>query len=150
MEKLYILDEFEGESTRELASIGFRFGALVIDGVVLFFMSMLAFIAIYFWLTLLGLNSDTDAIDNLVSLALTLAYFGFQEGNNGTTIGKRAVGIKVVQENGEPMSLSKGFLRAFGRFLSGLILLIGYFLAFFNKENKTLHDMIASTLVVKA
>lgn len=149
MEPLQIIDEFEGESTFQLASIGARFGAYILDVIIIVVIQLLLFGAIYGFEGMENMSTAEELISDLFSFALVILYFGIQEGSVGATIGKRAVGIKVVQENGDSLGLGKGFLRAFGRILSGLILLIGYIMAFFNKRNKTLHDEMASTLVVK-
>jgi len=65
------------------------------------------------------------------------------------TPGKKAVGIKVTDMQGVRIS----FLRAAGRnaakMISGTILCIGYLMALWTKKKQGLHDMIASTLVIK-
>jgi uncharacterized RDD family membrane protein YckC len=64
------------------------------------------------------------------------------------TIGKRSVGIRVVDINGGRIT----FLRATGRYaakwLSGLILMIGFLMAGFTERRQALHDFVADTFVV--
>ncbi|MGV8961546.1 MAG: RDD family protein [Stenotrophomonas sp.] len=88
-------------------------------------------------------------LTNLVSLALAAAYYGwFHSSNNRATLGKMAVGIKVVRSNGDKISLARGIGRYFAAILSGLILCIGYVMAAFTERRQSLHDMICDTLVV--
>jgi uncharacterized RDD family membrane protein YckC len=62
---------------------------------------------------------------------------------------KKAMGIKVVDLQGNRISFPRAFGRFFATYLSGIILGIGYLMALFTGKRQTLHDMIASTLVVK-
>ena len=79
-----------------------------------------------------------------------ILYFPFMESRGGTTFGKKIVGIKVLNANGEPV----GFLRSLGRnlakIISALILMIGFMMAGFTKKKQGLHDIIASCVVVKS
>jgi uncharacterized RDD family membrane protein YckC len=84
-----------------------------------------------------------------IGLAAPTFYFTFFHGRWGATVGKMACGLRVVTAEGEPIT----YMRAFGRFwafmLSGLILYIGYFMAGFDDEKRSLHDRICSTRVIK-
>jgi len=64
------------------------------------------------------------------------------------TIGKRAMGIKVVSLEGERITFAHATGRYFAYLLSGILLGIGYLMAAFTARKQGLHDMIASTLVV--
>jgi uncharacterized RDD family membrane protein YckC len=66
------------------------------------------------------------------------------------TVGKRALGIKVVGPTGERISFARATGRYFGQILSGLILGIGYLMVAFTHRKQALHDMLASTYVVRA
>lgn len=79
----------------------------------------------------------------------TWLYFAFQEASPGrATLGKKAMGIAVTQTNGEPIEFGRATGRYFAKILSALSL-IGYFLPFFDRQNKALHDMLANTVVIK-
>jgi len=88
-------------------------------------------------------------ISTFIGLAVPIFYYTFFHGRWGATVGKMACGLKVVTAEGEPIT----YMRAFGRFwafmLSGLILYIGYFMAGFDDEKRSLHDRICSTRVIK-
>ena len=64
------------------------------------------------------------------------------------TVGKKAVGLKVVDENGNRISFGRATVRYFASLLSALILCIGYMMVGWTSRKQGLHDMIAGTLVV--
>jgi uncharacterized RDD family membrane protein YckC len=79
-----------------------------------------------------------------------IAYFVYFEGGpSGQTIGKRAMGIRVVDYNtGGAIGYGRGFLRYIGRIVSGAICYIGYLWMLWDREKQTWHDKIATTVVV--
>jgi uncharacterized RDD family membrane protein YckC len=58
--------------------------------------------------------------------------------------------IKVVTADGIPMSYGRSTGRYFAKILSGLIIYIGYLMAFWDEEKRALHDRICKTRVVVA
>ena len=95
---------------------------------------------------------DSPALDvlvNLFSIALGAVYFAWMHSSEQqASLGKMAVGIKVVRTSGERISFARGIGRHFASMLSGLILCIGYLMAAFTERKQSLHDMICDTLVV--
>ncbi len=90
-----------------------------------------------------------QAVVQVVSLVLTACYYAyFHSSSNQATLGKMAIGIKVVNNDGEPISFMRGFGRYFALLLSCLTLGIGLLMAAFTERKRTLHDMISGTLVV--
>jgi uncharacterized RDD family membrane protein YckC len=81
--------------------------------------------------------------------AMTVKYVK----QNGQTIGKKLVGIKVVRTDGAPATLGRIFwLR---NLVNGLICVIPFYglldlLFIFGESRQCLHDKIADTIVVKA
>jgi uncharacterized RDD family membrane protein YckC len=65
------------------------------------------------------------------------------------TIGKMVLGLKVTDLEGRRISFLRATGRHFAKFISGMILLIGYIMAGFTQRKQALHDMIAGTLVVR-
>lgn len=77
-------------------------------------------------------------------------YFALQEGSSsGATVGKRAMGIRVVSEDFQPIGFGTATGRFFGNLLNLFTMFIGYILMLFNARNQCLHDMITSTVVIK-
>ncbi|MFI5030521.1 MAG: RDD family protein [Reyranellales bacterium] len=96
---------------------------------------------------------DPDQISWLavaVQLAVDWLYeAGLTASPLGGTLGKRAVGLRVVTEQGERISFARSTGRCFAKIVSGLLLLIGFLMAAFTERKRGLHDMIAGTVVVK-
>lgn len=95
--------------------------------------------------------NDSPAIDifaEILGVAIAWLYFSLQESSQKqATLGKLALGIKVVDLSGEKISFGRATGRHFSRILSA-ILLIGYIMVAFTKKKQGLHDMVASTLVI--
>ena len=115
-----------------------RFGAAFLDGLILI-------IPNYLVLFLAG-----DIIGNVLSLVMSWLYYAFLEsGMAQATLGKRAMGLKVITTDGQKISFGQASGRYFGKILSAIILLIGYLMMIWDDKKQTLHDKIANTLVVK-
>ncbi|MCX7362998.1 MAG: RDD family protein [Alphaproteobacteria bacterium] len=96
-----------------------------------------------------GTSSEIAA--NLVSVVIGWLYFALLESSTrGATLGKMAVGLRVVTNDGQQLSFLHATGRYFAKFISALILCIGFIMVAFSERNRGLHDMIAGTLVVKA
>jgi uncharacterized RDD family membrane protein YckC len=66
------------------------------------------------------------------------------------TVGKKLLGLKVVDVNGSKPSSGRIWGRSLASLLSWFPLFgIGYLMVFFTARHQTLHDMMAATLVVK-
>lgn len=160
-----VSDNFEGVGGREVVYAGFwkRAAAYAIDGfaigIVVWILQIIV-IGMFFGLGAadaddpgalmagLGLTGMLVGLV-LVPLALQALYYaGFHASGKQATLGKMAVGIKVVDEDGQRISFGRGLGRFFATILSALILCIGYLMAAFTDRSRALHDMIAGTLVV--
>jgi uncharacterized RDD family membrane protein YckC len=86
---------------------------------------------------------------NIVILAITIGYFTYLHGSTGQTIGKMICQLKVIQENGEPLSYGKSFLRWIGYLVSAVVLNIGFLWVAFDKNKQGWHDKIAGTYVIE-
>jgi uncharacterized RDD family membrane protein YckC len=86
----------------------------------------------------------------LINLALGVAYEVYFISSRGATLGKMALGLKVIRADGGPVSVGVAFGRYFAKILSGLILGIGYIIAGFDDEKRALHDRICETRVIYA
>ena len=89
-------------------------------------------------------------IANLVSIIVGLAYFvAFESSSMQATPGKLALGMIVTDTEGRRISVLKAVGRYLGKILSALILLIGFIMVAFTERKQGLHDILASTLVLK-
>lgn len=96
-----------------------------------------------------GMAVLLQIINQLVAFGLGATYFGWMHSSSmQASVGKLAVGIKVVRSDGSRISFARGFGRYFSYLLSSLTLGIGLIMAAFTDRKRALHDMISDTLVV--
>ena len=68
----------------------------------------------------------------------------------GATPGKRIMGLRVIRAGGTHVSWGRSAARFAGECINGLIpFFIGYIIAAFDPERRTVHDHIAGTRVIK-
>ncbi len=67
----------------------------------------------------------------------------------GTTIGGIVCGLKIVREDGRPMTLGVAFVRSLASLFSLIALGVGFFWAGWSREKRAWHDRIAGTIVVQ-
>jgi len=90
------------------------------------------------------------AIGNVVGVVVWWIYYASLESSaRQATLGKLALGIKVVDPQGGRISFGRATGRHFAKIVSGLILMIGYLMAGFTARKQALHDMMAGCLVVQ-
>lgn len=77
-----------------------------------------------------------------------LYYALFESSPRQATVGKQMLGLRVADTNGERIGFGKATGRYFSKFISQAT--FGYLLLFFSKRRQTLHDRIASTVVIEA
>ncbi len=86
----------------------------------------------------------------LFAIFVALFYYVFMTGYCGQTLGKKAMGIRVVDIDGSPIGYGCAFIREVpGKFISTVLLGIGYLMVAFTRKKQGLHDKIASTLVIR-
>ncbi len=129
-----------------LNPVGFwrRAAAQWIDGLVL----LPGFVVLFL---LLRGNVDVYGIfaANLVWGSVVWLYHGVLESSNWqATIGKRALGIYVVDKGGQRISFCRAGGRNLAEFLSVATFGLGYLIVAVTREREALHDMLAGTLVV--
>lgn len=154
--------------TLQLADGGKRFIAFLIDIILLWVVQMII-ISILGAVGIAGLASSNTNMDNmgdgqtaalmaylmgagltiqLISIVLQIAYFTIMESSaSQATIGKKAMNLIVADENGNRLNTQQALIRNVSRIISGIICLIGYFMAFFTEKKQALHDIIAKTNV---
>jgi uncharacterized RDD family membrane protein YckC len=127
-----------------------RFVAYIIDSVILNIVVFIISFAVGLGMGPTG-GESAQVVASVIGIGLAWLYFAFQESSEaGATLGKRALGLRVLTGDGQRISFGRATGRFFAKFLSALILLIGYIMAAFTERKRALHDMIADTVVVKA
>jgi uncharacterized RDD family membrane protein YckC len=114
-----------------------RFAAAFLDGVL---------IAIAQGILVAIIGSAGQALGILISLS----YFTYFEGSpSGQTVGKRALNIRVIDFGGAgSIGYGRAFIRWIGRFVSAIVILLGYLWMLWDKEKQTWHDKFANAVVV--
>ncbi len=147
-----LLETAAGE--RELAGFGIRFGSWLIDVVVYIAAAvallLLALAAVY---ARDGDPSDAavDTAGNIATAVFVLWQFAAAWIFNalGWSPGKRAMGLRVVDEHGARPGAGRGFGRTIGAVVSWIFLGLGHLWAAWDDSKQTWHDKIASTYVVR-
>ena len=86
----------------------------------------------------------------IFSMTFRWLYFALQESSAAqATLGKRLLGLRVTDLNGQRISMGRATGRFFGKIISGLILCVGFMMAGFTERKQALHDIMAGTLVVR-
>lgn len=80
--------------------------------------------------------------------AIQIGYDVYFVSKRGATPGKIALGLKIIREDGGPISMGLALGRYFAGILSGMILWIGYIMAAFDVQKRALHDHICHTRVI--
>lgn len=90
-----------------------------------------------------------ESIASLVQFAIGLVYWTWMTSAKGGTLGKLALGLRVVDDNGMHLGFGRSIGRYFAAMLSGCLCAIGYLMAGFHAQKRGLHDLIAGTYVVR-
>ncbi len=78
-------------------------------------------------------------------------YEAFMESSSyQATLGKMIFGLKVTDLYGNRISFERATGRHFAKWLSGMILGVGYLMVAFTERKQGLHDLLAGTLVRRA
>jgi serine/threonine-protein kinase len=122
--------------------------AYLLDG---FFLSILSAV-LAFWVG----DTAVDAAAVLV-LPLIIVYYTLAHGWRGRTLGKRLTGLRVVRSDGSKLGWGRALWRTLvyvgliflGVVTYGLVILLLYALPFVDKKRRTLHDLLAGTVVIR-
>lgn len=126
--------------------------SLIIGGIAVILIAIMAAFVIP-----LGRNRDAQALFAFGLLGMVLLFFFaimffpiWCNVKYGGTPGKRILRLRVVTATGGPITWGRGFGRFFAEVLNGLIpFSIGYIIAAFDSQKRTVHDHIAGTRVIK-
>jgi len=140
-------------ATGDYAGFWRRFAAVFLDSIIL----MVVLIPLLVIAAVVGGSMNAESGGGLFLLVwlllmmISAAYFILMEaGERGATFGKRALKIRVVDLNGERISVGRSVGRFVGHFLSGVIpFYIGYLMQVFTERRQALHDMVSGTVVVR-
>jgi uncharacterized RDD family membrane protein YckC len=140
----------------EIASTSKRIGAFFIDDLVIAFL-----VLGIFYEQLMGIGTISDPTQRIQSLqlflnqslpifiAIKILYHTFFVWQNGKTLGKQVMRIKVIEiYRATHPTFGVAFLRASLRIVSEMLFFLGFIFAFFSPMVQTLHDKLAKCVVV--
>ncbi len=85
-----------------------------------------------------------------VLTVLNWLYFSLLESSSWqATLGKKALGLEVTDLAGRRISFGRATGRFFGKYISAVILFIGFIMAGITEKKQALHDILAGTLVIR-
>lgn len=96
------------------------------------------------------LNRYNDISSYVIALFWLVYYSVFHSSEWQATIGKKVVGLKVVDVYGNRISFARAVGRYFSMFLSTITLFVGFMMIGWTKHKQGLHDFIAGTYVIKS
>lgn len=88
---------------------------------------------------------ESDAVSIIIGAAY---HIGMWVKNDGMTLGKKVMGLKVIQTNGQAIDIKTGVIRYIGYIVSGMVFAIGFIWVAFDSKKQGWHDKMASTYVI--
>lgn len=143
----------------DIAGIGSRLIAAIVDQLILTFSAVVLFFGLAALGTVAssrssGRSMDDAAIGLIFALLFVVwnGYFVFFEWVwSGQTPGKRLTGLRVIRDGGSPIGLAESAIRNIVRMVDFLpfYYVIGVVTMLLNRRSKRLGDLAAGTIVVK-
>ena len=139
------------ENLRHRAPFSLRCGALLIDYVLLISIVALSTLVA----RMLGGGARTaggsaETVGILIAVFAAALDLVVLPAFTGRTVGKWATGLRIERSDGTPIGIGRSLVRHFiGYPVSFLPLGLGFLLGAFTPRGRTLHDFIASTVVVR-
>ncbi|WP_118974399.1 RDD family protein [Taibaiella koreensis] len=127
-----------------------RFAAAFIDGLIIIVINTLIGLPLGIgpFQRSAGLTGNV-LLAKLLQTAAGWLYYALQEsGPRQATLGKKAMNLKVTDMEGNRISFGRATGRHFAKWISAIILLIGYLMMLWDDKKQALHDKIAGTLIV--
>jgi uncharacterized RDD family membrane protein YckC len=135
---IHVIEDLHGELGGAPAGFWRRFGAALIDGIVLAVVNGILGV-------LLG-NAGRG-----LGILVSLGYFTYFHGRTGQTPGNAVLGVRVVDVRdriGEPIGYGRAFVRWLVSIVSAIIFLLGYLWMLWDGRKQTWHDKAAGSLPV--
>jgi uncharacterized RDD family membrane protein YckC len=164
-------EEDEGPDVGVYAGLGRRLVAFIVDfililiagGIAIAFFSLSNGLKYAYFMTVSGVNyrdlTEAGTLDaalgpivaafGMLFVVVPWLYFaGFESSRSQATPGKVLMSLVVTDMEGNKPSFARTTLRFFGKFISTLIIFLGFVMIGFTKKHQGLHDRIAGCLVL--
>jgi uncharacterized RDD family membrane protein YckC len=125
------------------ANWGQRFLGTLVD--------MLVFVVPYIVIGV-GAANETMALVAIGYLAIigVAIWMLIMEGRTGQTLGKKALGIRLVRESdGQPLGVGMAFVRRLAHFLDSLACYLGWLWPAWDAKRQTFADKVCSSIVIR-
>ena len=144
---------YSSTASGTLASIGRRFGAYIIDSVLIGLVSLCVSIPLGVGAVLSGFSFNTNALAlsggagafflaSIFALAIPAAYYIYFYSTTGETLGKRLVRIRVVKRSRTPLELETGTRRTVVILASSIVnIFLGFIV--FSSESLALANLLS-------
>ena len=122
-----------------------RFLALLTDSAIVFVLGACLVAA-----AAMALGPDLVPLGVLLAVGVGVVYWPVMHASaRQASIGKAILGLKVARLHGGRISMLRSVGRELSKIVSGMLLLLGYVMAAFTPRKQALHDLVASTYVVR-
>ena len=139
------------------AGFGPRFLAFLVDSVITQLLSIACFVVALIASKLFGFLYGSYATELfiqrvgtpiLTGLATLFYYAKWESGSGRATLGKWSLGLLVVREDNEPMSMGQAVKRTLMAWVSAILLYIPFIICAFHPKHRAMHDSVTKTKVV--
>src|SRR5450755_3257196 len=128
------------QGQQQYAGVGVRFLAILIDSIII---GVIGGLLSFIFRNAPGLGGSIVGI-------LAIVYYIVMEATQGATLGKMALGLRVVKMDGSPISWTESVIRNLLRIIDGLFAyLVGAILIWTSPLHQRLGDRAAKTIVVR-
>lgn len=131
-----------------------NYNPLLLKRVATTFIDMILFFSLFFYFnsvdeTIIA-GAYTYEVKFLISVLFWFFYFPFLEWEYNATLGHKIMGLKVVSQDGNALTLKQAFKRRLADIIDIYTMygLIAFAVAFYTQHNQRLGDLWAKTLVV--
>ncbi len=122
-----------------------RFAAFIIDAIVI---SVVIVVLDAVGIIDIG---EPSATDQVLEAVISFGYYILLTAAFGATLGKMALGMRVVDESGQKAGFLKVLVReTIGKIVSAIVVFLGFIWILFDGNRQGWHDKIGGTFVVKA
>ncbi len=126
-----------------------RFAAFAVDFLVIVLISIVVGFFFAIITKIANINWNVETVSSFVGFLLNAGYYVFMTYNYGATIGKRVFGLKVKSVKDEKLDIGAVIVREIaGKFISIMLIGLGYLWIVFDRRKQGLHDKLAGTIVV--
>ncbi|MFD8819960.1 RDD family protein [Streptomyces sp. NPDC059627] len=129
-------------ATPPYANWGQRFGGTIVDGLV--------FLVPYI-IVIVGRNNGAIRAIGVLAILGVAIWQLIMEGRTGQTVGKKALGIRLVKEaTGQPIGVGMAFVRRIAHFLDSLACYLGWLWPAWDAKRQTFADKVCGTIVIRS